>query len=165
MTTTEQCRRPVTLRASISLCHRLVHNRPVFHPGATLHASFFRRPSHALSLTLNPAGRYTICASRGGAVAARRAHNPKVVGSNPTPATTLAAGPHSEADCTASLPTREQDGNNPSMSTCPPAAANAPAVPLLPQCFTSDCQAQDRADLSCSVWCPSSAGRRPSSQL
>ena len=25
--------------------------------------------------------------SRGGAVAARRAHNPKVVGSNPTPAT------------------------------------------------------------------------------
>ena len=28
--------------------------------------------------------------SRGGAVAARRAHNPKVVGSNPTPATNQA---------------------------------------------------------------------------
>jgi hypothetical protein len=29
--------------------------------------------------------------SRGGAVAARRAHNPKVVGSNPTPATKFKA--------------------------------------------------------------------------
>ena len=29
--------------------------------------------------------------SRGGAVAARRAHNPKVVGSNPSPATIMAA--------------------------------------------------------------------------
>jgi hypothetical protein len=30
---------------------------------------------------------YNLEATRGGAVEARRAHNPKVVGSNPTPAT------------------------------------------------------------------------------
>ena len=34
-----------------------------------------------------PAEGFIPPASRGGAVAARRAHNPKVVGSNPTPAT------------------------------------------------------------------------------
>ena len=32
--------------------------------------------------------------ARGGAVAARRAHNPKVVGSNPTPATNFVAKYH-----------------------------------------------------------------------
>ena len=38
-------------------------------------------------LTPYPAKDYTQIVARGGAVAARRAHNPKVVGSNPTPAT------------------------------------------------------------------------------
>ena len=39
----------------------------------------------ALSSDLSPSSDANL--SRGGAVAARRAHNPKVVGSNPTPAT------------------------------------------------------------------------------
>ncbi len=38
-------------------------------------------------LTPYPAKGYTQIVARGGAVEARRAHNPKVVGSNPTPAT------------------------------------------------------------------------------
>ncbi len=45
--------------------------------------------SHNTSLTPYPARNYTkkVTSTRGGAVEARRAHNPKVVGSNPTPAT------------------------------------------------------------------------------
>ena len=35
---------------------------------------------------------YSVDVTRGGAVAARRAHNPKVVGSNPTPATNSGPG-------------------------------------------------------------------------
>ena len=41
----------------------------------------------ALSSDLSPSSDANL--SRGGAVAARRAHNPKVVGSNPTPATNI----------------------------------------------------------------------------
>ena len=37
-------------------------------------------------LSIKPSD-YEVIIPRGGAVAARRAHNPKVVGSNPTPAT------------------------------------------------------------------------------
>jgi hypothetical protein len=41
----------------------------------------------SLSLTLSPLIGVYLSKTRGGAVEARRAHNPKVVGSNPTPAT------------------------------------------------------------------------------
>ena len=50
--------------------------------------------SDANRLTLTGAGQngiIEIYSSRGGAVAARRAHNPKVIGSNPIPATNLEA--------------------------------------------------------------------------
>jgi hypothetical protein len=51
-----------------------------------LHQAEYKKTYYSLLRGVIPMARNSVL-TRGGAVVARRAHNPKVVGSNPTPAT------------------------------------------------------------------------------